>query len=133
MKYWYEEAARTYDPDEDVMENGGSWGMELASIIMKERARGLLKTSGAQLERSVELVEILQFNYDGFGGHVYGSNILVNNQFAQIPQKRNLLRQFGRTHLTGEDGTRVPIDQATDAQIGKAFQNHYQTYKSRKR
>lgn len=47
--------------------------------------------------------------------------------FMYVPEKRSLLREvMNYSQLKGE-GRRIPIDECSDSQVGKAFQNIYNT------
>ena len=47
--------------------------------------------------------------------------------FRETDKKRKLLEILDYTHLTGRNGERIPIDDCSDARIGRAFRNMYRT------
>lgn len=53
--------------------------------------------------------------------------------FRDADLKRIAYRQAGYTHLYGEDGERIPLDDASDARIGGAFVKTCKAYKRWKR
>ena len=47
--------------------------------------------------------------------------------FRETGKKRKLLEILDYTHLTGRNGERIPLEDCSDARIGRAFRNMYRT------
>lgn len=71
-----------------------------------------------------------KLDYDEFGRQVSGARLSAN-VFRDTDAKRRILLASGYTHLTGPNGTRIPLARADDARIGKAFENVLSAYRRR--
>lgn len=73
-----------------------------------------------------------KIDYARFGAALrrYGPSL---DPFKDAYLKSIIYRQAGYTHLYGEDGGRIALDDASDARIGRAFEKTYAAYERWKR
>lgn len=62
-----------------------------------------------------------KIDYDAFGAELRRRGTPDEGVFAQAALKRAILKAAGYTHLYGQGGVRVSLDEATDARVGAAF------------
>lgn len=74
-----------------------------------------------------------KMDYDEFGRQLAVRPGLSLNPFDHADAKRRMLAASGYTHLFGAGGRRVPLAEASDVRVGKAFLSVKKTYDRRPR
>jgi len=93
-----------------------------------ERAAAASESSNAGFEAPRRTTKL---DYEEFGRQVAARPGLSLNPFQHADAKRNILSASGYTHLYGAGGRRVPLAQAADVRVGKAFLSVKKTFDRR--
>lgn len=72
-----------------------------------------------------------KMDYEVFGAELARRGTPDSGVFAQTETKRSILRKAGYTHLYGQGGVRVSIDDASPARIGHAFNETLKAWRRR--
>ena len=91
----------------------------------RETGRAQLETAAAASASSNAVFDAprktTKMDYEEFGRQVAARPSLSLNPFEHADAKRRILSASGYTHLFGAGGRRVPLADASDVRVGKAF------------
>ncbi len=96
-------------------------------------ASALFRETATPGEAPPPATRATKIDYAAFGRALARSPRVSVDIFADAYAKRALLKAAGYTRLYGSGGTRVAIDDASDARIGRAFDATVRAYRNRTR
>lgn len=73
-----------------------------------------------------------KMDYEEFGRQLARRPGLDENPFRHADEKRRMLAASGYTHLFGAGGRRIPLAEAADVRVGKAFLSVKKTFDRRR-
>ena len=123
----YLEAARRteYVPPEGDDAQAALYDLGLQKEASEKAFLAALKAPAPKLQRSTRI------DYEEFGRLLARWKGLDHNVFRHAEEKREILKASGYDALTGPGGRRIPLDQADDVRVGKAFLNVLRAFEKR--
>lgn len=113
-----------YDSDEDVENHRGMQGIGLANRLLSEA--GGFKGYFGRDDEPVEFTSVKRRRKIDYGTfrRLYQqnmSNLLTERLDQNADLKREILRRSGYTHLYGNGGKIIPVEELSDWAIGNVF------------
>jgi hypothetical protein len=97
----------------------------MAAVAAGETAIEAIVPKGKPVARATAI------DYEEFGRRLAGSPGLSLDPFKHAEAKRRILKAAGYSRLYGAGGVPIPIDQAADVRVGRAFANVHRAYRRR--